>query len=266
MSLDIVKSNEYIKDLLKLDKSFSLVRLGSFEIATKHLNEHVKFNVGNNAGIYNLKDSSYFDIYHKGIINSDGLFYLNAMLKNEQRLYVDKVPVLLHSRSAEAFHCMNAGCDEPWTKKLLGKKVLIISSHIDSFQTQMKNGFDANVFSSEQEFVWYRSYQTSAGNHVHSSWKETFDIMCNDISKLDFDIALLSCGGYGIPLCDYIKTSLKKSAIYIGGGLQLMFGVIGKRWENVDWLQSYLKQHNFIRPLDHEIPKNNQNVEGGCYW
>ena len=27
---------------------------------------------------------------------------------------------------------------------------------------------------------------------------------------LDFDIALLGCGGYGLPLCNYIKKSLKK--------------------------------------------------------
>lgn len=269
MSLDIVKSNQSISSKLESDEPFSLVRVGFVEmqalyqfITTGKVNTH---QLGNNAGIYNVKDSSYFDLYHKGVLNSNGLFYMNNTLP-QQNIYINKVPVLLHSRSAEAFHCMNAGCDEPWTKKLVGKKVLIISSHIDSFQTQLKNGFNANVFSSGQEFVWYRSYQTSAGNHVHSSWKETFDIMCNDISKLDFDIALLSCGGYGIPLCDYIKTSLKKSSIYIGGGLQLMFGVIGKRWENVDWLQRYLKQHNFIRPLDHEIPKNNHVVEGGCYW
>ena len=53
--------------------------------------------------------------------------------------------------------------------------------------------------------------------------------MCEDIKYINFDIALLGCGGYGLPLCHFIKTKLNKSAIYIGGGLQLLFGVFGGR-------------------------------------
>ena len=53
---------------------------------------------------------------------------------------------------------------------------------------------------------------------------------------MDFDIALLGCGCYGHPLCDFIRNELNKSAIYVGGGLQLLFGVMGKRWlERQDW-------------------------------
>ena len=57
----------------------------------------------------------------------------------------------------------------------------------------------------------------------------TFEMMCDDISKIDFDVALLGCGGYGLPLCNYIRHTLGKSAIYVGGGLQLLFGVMGSR-------------------------------------
>ena len=92
--------------------------------------------------------------------------------------------------------------------------------------------------------------------------------MCNDISKLDFDIALISCGGYGVPLSYYIKKELQKSAIYIGGGLQLLFGVMGKRWETIDMWKKIIKENesNFIRPHGEEIIKKNNNIEGGCYW
>ena len=50
--------------------------------------------------------------------------------------------------------------------------------------------------------------------------------MCQEIKKLDFDIALLGCGGYGLPLCNFIIKDMDKSAIYIGGGLQIIW-VIG---------------------------------------
>ena len=51
-----------------------------------------------------------------------------------------------------------------------------------------------------------------------------------DISKIDFDIALVSCGGYGLPICHYINNQLNKGSIYVGGILQIYFGIIGRRW------------------------------------
>ena len=124
------------------------------------------------------------------------------------------------------------------------------------------------LFKEGQEFVFYKSFNTSAGNHIHKNWEETFSIMCKDIEQLDFDIALLGCGGYGLPLCNFIKEKLHKSAIYIGGGLQLMFGVMGRRWENrEDWKQ-IIKDNGctFIKPSENECIPNSHMVENSCYW
>ena len=90
----------------------------------------------------------------------------------------------------------------------------------------------------------------------------------NDISNLEFDIALLGCGGYGLPLCHYIHETLNKSAIYVGGGLQLLFGVMGSRWENIPMWKTIIKENEtkFIRPSQEEQIKNKENIEGGCYW
>ena len=88
--------------------------------------------------------------------------------------------------------------------------------------------------------------------------------MCNDISKIEFDIALLGCGGYGLPLCNYIKTKLGKSAIYIGGGLQLLFGVTGSRWDTHPIIGKF--KCNFIRPSENERCRNLRTIENGCYW
>ena len=50
--------------------------------------------------------------------------------------------------------------------------------------------------------------------------------MYDDISKIDFDIAFLSCGMYSIILGDLIKNKLKKKAIYIGGMLNVIFNFL----------------------------------------
>ena len=66
----------------------------------------------------------------------------------------------------------------------------------------------------------------------------------------------------------YEKTKLNKSAIYVGGGLQLMFGVMGTRWENNPmWKQIiHTEGCKFIRPSDSETCSNQNSIEGGCYW
>ena len=94
---------------------------------------------------------------------------------------------------------------------------MIINPFVGSFEKQINNNFklfnksNKHIFLEGQEFVFYKSYNSLAGNRPHKNWLETYLVMCRDIKDLDFDIALLSCGGYGLPLCDFIKTKLGKS-------------------------------------------------------
>ena len=139
---------------------------------------------------------------------------------------------------------------------------------------QIKKGFkifkdaEKHIFLSGQKIKFYKSFNTIANNRIHKNWIETYNIMCDDISKIDFDIALLGCGGYGLPLCNFIKINLQKSAIYVGGGLQLLFGIMGKRWENISMWKQIIKENNtkFVRPSKDEKIKNQQLIENECYW
>jgi len=177
----------------------------------------------------------------------------------------------LHNRSLEPFWSILEN-KIPWTHKLFGKKILIVNPFIDSMKKQKDNNFqmfkNKKIFLDNQEIIFYKSFNCLAGNRPHNSWKETYEIMCNDIKDLDFDIALLGCGGYGLPLCNFIYKKMNKSAIYIGGGLQLLFGVMGKRWEDDPMWKKIMKESDsiFIRPSGDEILKNNQMIENACYW
>jgi hypothetical protein len=143
---------------------------------------------------------------------------------------------------------------------------------VETFQEQMRKGFsffeDRSIFLPGQELVYYKAFNTLANNRIHKNWFETFSLMCKEIKALDFDVALLGCGGYGIPLCSFINGSLKKSAVYVGGGLQLLFGVGGKRWLNQPLIKRESERTGSLwtRPSEAETIVGNTMIEGGCYW
>ena len=84
--------------------------------------------------------------------------------------------------------------------------------------------------------------------------------------RLIFDVAIIGCGAYGFPLAAEIKR-MGKIAIHLGGVTQIMFGIIGRRWET-----EYKQFHDdvvneyWIRPSADEKIKGLDTIEDGCYW
>ena len=157
----------------------------------------------------------------------------------------------------------------PWTQSLKGKRLLIISPFIESMKEKvdiLPEIYGKNLFP-ECSFVFIKPPQTQG-----ECESEEFDIelekFMKEIERLkdDFDIALCSCGGYGNLVCAEIY-KLGKSAIYIGGVLQMYFGIYGNRWlkERPDILRLFMNKH-WSRPKEEECPNGHKKVEGGCYW
>lgn len=286
-TLTIKQSNELLIKLINNDKPFYIARMGVgpetmvpvFYKQHRQLDHRILNqlkSLDNNNGIYakDIHDIEKFcKEYIKGVEESTCLAAFPTMIVNEQEYLRNKTCPVIHNRVLEPFYCCLENV-KPWTHYLLGKKILIVHPFVDSFRKQLSRNFqifknkDKRIFLDGQEFLFYKCFVTTAGNHSHSSWIETFEIMCNDISKFDFDIALLGCGGYGLPLSNYIHKQLNKGAIYVGGGLQLLFGVMGKRWENNDMWKTIINENDtkFIRPSGDEIIQNKDRVEGGCFW
>lgn len=283
----LIDSTNYLKDLIIKNKPFLITRtsLGAetlisyhYKINSKHISKEILYMLDNNCGIYDKTKNInnivlYCKKYLNAIENSNAVAIFPKCKINEQKTIINNKNIILPANILEPFYL----CDKnikPWSHYLLGKKVLIISPFIESFKKQLNNKFqifkepDKKIFLDNQEFKFYKCFVTNAGNHIHTNWLETLNIMCNDISKIDFDIALISCGGYGLLIGDYIHNTLNKSAIYIGGGLQLLFGVMGKRWEKrEDWVKRIRENDcKFIKPFGEEITNNNYKIEGGCYW
>jgi len=153
---------------------------------------------------------------------------------------------------------------------LRGKRILIISSHINSIKHQLQNVnniFHPHKIFNDNEFILLKPPITLAGNGGNIDWINHFNYFKNEVEKKkdEFDIALVSCGGYGMPICNYIYKELNKSCIYVGGSLQLFFGINGNRWKNNETVNHY-KNSYWINTMIEDIPNNHQSVEGAAYW
>lgn len=71
--------------------------------------------------------------------------------------------------------------------------------------------------------ITYPAVQTIAGNidPRFSTWFEALDMMFDDCMRINFDIAILGCGAYGLPLAYKLKKA-GKQVVHIGGATQLL--------------------------------------------
>ena len=283
--MPLKEANDYITQCIESNRPFLISRLGlgyetylSYQYDRDYtVDTKMARPLHNHAGIYCNHYAELVEFarkYSECLQNSTALaaWGEKSGIDLQQTYFVRKYNLYtLPSRILEPFYCVEENLI-PWSHALQGKKVLVVHPFVDTMQTQLQNGFqifkDKPLFLEGQEFVFYKSFITNAMNKTHDNWIETFEVMCNDISKLDFDVALLGCGGYGLPLCNYIHKNLNKSAIYVGGGLQLMFGIMGKRWENHPFWKKVMAENNcaFVRPSANEQVQNQHQIEGGCYW
>ena len=118
----------------------------------------------------------------------------------------------------------------------------------------------------ECQLLTLRAVQSLRGEtDQFPTWFDALNWMCKQVDQAVFDVALIGAGAYGFPIAAHIKRSGRK-AVHVGGGLQLMFGIMGKRWEKDDALKPYINEH-WVRPEAQETPRDLKTLEsGGCYW
>ncbi len=171
--------------------------------------------------------------------------------------------------------------DKPWTRALSGKKVLVIHPFVTTFlkQFERKDRVFPQGILPDFELIPYKAIQSAGGAESgFDSWFDALDFMKREISTIDFDIAILGCGAYGLPLAAFIKR-IGKKAIHMGGATQLLFGVKGRRWledykgvwhyrPNIDISIDYTSLFNdaWVFPSESEKPVNASCVENACYW
>ena len=264
--------DDYLAKLLSSDNSCMIARFGSTELKVlecadrnKKFSDKIKYIIKNNSGVFPNTDvvlDKFSKLYFKDIENIDLLgVWFNPYEDKITNKYCPRAKITT-LRNLEPYFS-----DKPWSYYLKNKKVLVIHPFSQSIENQFKKRellfLDKNILP-EFELISYPAIQSLGGNDEYESWFHALDKMKNDISKIDFDIAIIGAGAYGLPLASYIK-DIGKKAIHLGGATQMLFGVYGQRWAIHPDFQDIINE-NWVKPTQNEKPKTANKVENACYW
>lgn len=159
--------------------------------------------------------------------------------------------------------------DQPWSRHLAGKKVLVVSPFADTIKAQYARRQEIwptkpDVLPDFQLLTLQVPLSAFLKPPAHSDWFVALDAMREQMASMRFDAAIVGGGAWSLPLVAHAK-SLGAFAIHLGGGTQILFGVRGGRWDKTLHGTSFYNEA-WVRPSASETPAEINKIEGGCYW
>ena len=280
------QTNDYIYNLIQSDKPFMVCRFGNTELQTVVGNLRIKImghsseadayldkwftRLGKDSGFFPV-DYQYLDRFTDCILEAYKQADLLAMWHlNMEDFVIDEYKPDVDITYLFRLEPWLASC-RPWSAALKGKKVLIIHPFEETIQSQYQKRellFPGTDILPEFELKTLKAVQTLCGekDERFDNWFEALECMYQEALKIDFDVAIIGCGAYGMPLAARLKQAGKQT-IHLGGATQLLFGIKGRRWEeNYPSKIATCFNDAWTYPLDSEKPKNGSTVEQGCYW
>ena len=153
-----------------------------------------------------------------------------------------------------------------WLCSLQGKRVLVVSPFDVTIQKQIPRLAEVWPKSDWMSGTEFRSvpfpYLIDEG--FPETWWEVYERLGKIVSAGNYDVALFGCGGLGLPFAHLAKKA-GRVGIHLGGHLQLIFGIYGKRHLEQEWHRKHINEA-WVRPEAGEVAKTAGRVEGGCYW
>jgi hypothetical protein len=230
------------------------------------------------SGMYDKKiQGSYFDInteavrqsnfyqkwikeYEQAIKNCDFLIPLLHNVKYKETHEIEFIN-FLNPKNKENKQYYNYWCDHFVLYPLIdGKKILVVSSFAELIKQQSLSGNLNKIFNKfpkiEIESLQFPYTFLNDGPNENSF--ETLEIIFNEIIKIEFDIAILSCGAYAALLSERIHNTLRKDVISMGSKITQMFGIDPlKKDKSEGWITEIPEKY---------IPNYYLKIEGGNYW
>lgn len=268
-----------INELLK-DKPSLICRYGSVELSavnyflhnTKNIinfPESIKTLMSNNAGFFPANDYMLSQFSSELIDVTKNIDVIGVWFNPGEEEVLEK-----YAKNAKLVHLSNIDPTfktNSWSNCLKGKKVLVIHPFEETIISQYQKRnllFENQNTLPEFELITLKPVQSIADSKkdlAYENWFEALEYTKSKIKEIDFDIALIAAGAYGIFLADFCK-QLGKKAVHTGGCLQLLFGIKGKRWMDENSHISKLINENWIFPDINDRPKGYEKVENGTYW
>jgi hypothetical protein len=160
--------------------------------------------------------------------------------------------------------------ERPWSARLAGKRVVVVSPFEETICSQYH----------KREKVWaakpdvlpefdlrvVRCPQLAGllDEPEYPDWFAGLEALKQKLNAATFDVAIIGAGAWSIPLAVHAK-SLGAFGIHLGGATQLLFGIMGNRWESNPEIGA-LRNDSWTRPSDQERPKKFRLQENGSYW
>jgi len=166
----------------------------------------------------------------------------------------------------EPWSALQAG-GTAWTRALEGQRVLVVHPFAESIRKQYAGRREISAVRDvlpDFDIATLIPPVTFAGKNDGRAWTQNLQALMAETARRQFDVALIGCGAYGLPLGAFVK-QLGRKAVHLGGATQILFGIRGGRWDAWD---SYRRLMNagWIRPSPEERPSQAEAVESACYW
>lgn len=93
-----------------------------------------------------------------------------------------------------------------------------------------------------------------------------FEHVCAEVASHEFDVALIAAGALGIPVAAFAK-GLGRIGLSLGGHLQVIFGIRGRRWHNDPFYRDQVMNEAWIdMPAEYRPHGAATLTDGGAYW
>lgn len=247
-------SDDYIKELTNTPyEQHWLSSAGVFPIEEDQIsdlmNEYTDITIS-------LSDEPKELVTYAKSLSSD--YFENVLFKDNQQIHSRALNVFAHNNSFQT--------------AMQDKRLCVVTSFPESIKQQLEKldslFEDKRLVNLKPENIVFikappHKFISNDKENPYSSWNVALADMKDQLTKVNsrYDILLTGCGAFSLPL-NYHAYKYNKVAINMGGDLQLMFGIKGKRW--VD--DGYAFNENWIYPIDSEKPENRNKVENGAYW
>lgn len=160
----------------------------------------------------------------------------------------------------------------PWTEELAGRRVVVVTPFAGSVAQQWTSRAGADLFPGNPSVlprfdlrIVRAPFSAGLRPPSHPDWHTALAHLKNEVAEDRFDIALIGAGAFSLPLCSFIRGELGSSAVHLGGALQLLFGIRGRRWESHPVIGPLFNE-NWSHPLPDETPRARWKNDGGAYW
>jgi hypothetical protein len=156
----------------------------------------------------------------------------------------------------------------PWSRHLAGKRVLVVSPFADTIQGQYEKRKlvwrNPEVLPDFQLLTLRSPLSAFLAAPAYTDWFAALDAMREQMASIRFDVAIVGAGAWSLPLVAHAK-SLGGWAIHLGGATQILFGIMGGRWDNMPKISAFYNEA-WTRPSAAETPPEVKKIEGGSYW